>query len=286
MRVLLLRIAVVVVPVMLVLGVLHHFGPDLRRARMVSDLPDGYGVLREIPEYAIYGELENDRAVVASEVLERFTAAVKSEFGRNFRLEPPGSRVDVIVFSSHGDLSDYGRARFRTDFDRNGGFYVPSDRVLAVIDRGDFEAMLRALFHEGTHLMLDTWVEGAGHAWSLWLNEGIATWFEDSRIDGRGIRLGGVSPGTLSVLRRGGWIPLPRLLRATPEDFRGESNSLFYSESCLLVDFLMREECRPRFAEYFEKERKPGPVRPGVFREILGDPEALDADLRAWLRTK
>jgi len=283
----LLRVAAVVIPVTALLVAFHFLGPDLRRARLVADLPAGYVVLRDRPEYVIYGHRDSETAEHAAEVLSRFTGAMTARFGDVLHLEPSRARFDVIVFRSHDDLSDYGKARFDTDFDRNGGFYLPADRVLAVIGRRDFEGMMRALFHEGTHLMLDMWVAGTGHEWSLWLNEGLATWFEDSRFTEDGIHLGGVAPGSAEFLRSalaaGKWVPLTRLLAATPEDFRGTENGLYYAESSLLVDFLMRRKNRDGFIEYFEAERRPGRVRPGVFRRIIGDPDEIDGRLRGHL---
>jgi len=283
----LLRVVALVVPVAALLALLHFLGPGLREARLTAELPDGYEAIRERPGYVVYGHRDSETAMHAADLLSRFTEAVRGQFDGLLRLEPPVVRADVIVFRSHGDLSEYGKARFDTDFDRNGGFYMPADRVLAVIGRSDFTEMMRALFHEGTHLMLDTWVAGSDHDWSRWLNEGFATWFEDSRFTEEGVRLGGVRRRSVDLLRRaveaGKWVPVSRLLGATAEDFRGMKNGLFYAQSGLLVDFLMQPEQRERLTAYIEAERRPGPVRDGVFARLVGDPEDVDAELRRYL---
>lgn len=287
MRVRLLRVAAVAIPVVALLVLFHYLAPGLRRARLTAELPAGYGVIREQPEYVVYGDRSSETARHAAEVLGRFTEAVRGQFGELLKLAPPRIRCDVIVFRSHDDLSDYGRERFDTDFDRNGGFYLPADRILAVIGRRDFTGMMRALFHEGTHLMMDTWVKGTDHDWSLWLNEGLATWFEDSRFTARGVRLGGVQPESVEMMRRaieaGKWVPVPRLLAATAGDFRGTENGLYYAQSGLLVDFLMQAEWRERLAAYLDAERRPGPVRPGTFERRVEDPHTMDDRLRRYL---
>jgi hypothetical protein len=284
-----LRFLVVAVPVVLVVGILNLVGPGVRTARLASHLPDGYEVLRDdLPDYVIYGRPGSETASRAGEILSRFTRAVLDGYGEMFGLTPPDSRFLVVVFASHDDLAEYGRDHLGADFERNGGFYLPANRTLAVIDQGSFEDLIRALFHEGTHLLLDTWVRGEGHDWSLWLNEGLATWFEESSIRGERVRLGGVGERTrtqlLGALAEGKWIPVPDLLAADPEDFRSEGNYLYYAGSCLLVDFLIRRE-RRAFAEYFAEERKSGPVRPGAFERIVGDPKEIDGRLRTWLRS-
>lgn len=286
-----LRIGVFVVPVVVVLLLLHHLRPGLQTAYRAAGLPDGYGLVAETGNYVLFGRPGNEAAARAGAILSDFTDRVKSEFGESMKLEPASARFDVIVFTSHADFRRYGKAKLGEDLEKNGGFYLPAAGALAVIDNGDFTDLVTALFHEGTHMMLDTWVKGTDHSWSLWLNEGIATWMEGSRVERDRVLVGGVPPRMVAQLRedmaRGAWVPVEELLAATPQRFMYERNRSYYAGSCLLVDYLLRGEGgakREEFFQYFEAERRPGPVGPYEFRDRFGEPSELDAVLqkRLW----
>jgi hypothetical protein len=283
-------VAAFVVPVAIVLLLLHYAGPSLQKAYRAAGLPDGYALVKETGNYVFFGRPDNEAASRAGEVLDRFTDAVRGEFGERLRLEPTAARFDVIVFTSHDDFRQYGKAKLGEDLERNGGFYVPAAGALAVIDSGDFESLVQALFHEGAHMMLDTWVAGTDHRWSLWLNEGMATWLEGSLIDGGAARVGGIPPRMIQQLRRdmakGEWVPVGKLIEAGPPEFKSERNRSYYAGSCLLVDYLLRGDGgahRERFFAYFEAERRPGTIAPTEFTEILGRPADVDAALQKHL---
>jgi hypothetical protein len=87
------------------------------------------------------------------------------------------------------------------------------------------EHMLRTLYHEGFHGFLDQFLfdEKLVKKVPLWLNEGLAQYFEEARVEGSRLVLGQENRATMAFLRdekrKGKLVPLPRLLAAGPEDF-------------------------------------------------------------------
>lgn len=285
-----LKVAVVVVPVAAVFLLLHIAGPGLRRDHRAGTLPEGYGFLGSFGPYDLYARPDNGPARLAGAVLEDFRRAVFEEFGEALGLRMPTSRFDVIVFSDQEDLVEYAKGHLGSDFARNAGFYIGSWRAMGVVGRGSVAEIVRPLFHEGTHMLLDTCVEGSGHEWSRWLNEGLATYLEasDIREDGS-IECGGVDGSLLREVRiaiaSGAFIPLRRLLAAESEDFEGDRNLLFYGQASLLVHYLMEADGAPRgrFLDYLKTERHPGPVSDLEFERSFGALEAVEAGLRAHI---
>ncbi|HKS15890.1 MAG TPA: hypothetical protein VJU16_01105, partial [Planctomycetota bacterium] len=104
-------------------------------------------------------------------------------------------------------------------------------------------------------------------AWSHWLEEGLATFFEtDDKVSGAK-----KEPLIRSAARREGLTLAGLLQGADPRE------SGFSAASHSLVAFLHTDFRADHIRRYVEEERRPGPVAPGTFERIFG------ADVeRAW----
>lgn len=279
-----LRIGAVIVPLAVIFLVLHLVAPGLRSEHRVGTLPEGYRSLRIEGPYEIFARPGNAAAPMVGRVLESFRRALFHEYGRELSLVLRDSRFHVIVFSSHHDLQAFTRQNLGSDFVRNAGFYLPQDRALGIIGDRRQEEIRRPLLHEGMHMILDVFVEGGGHDWSRWLDEGIASYFEASTVHPGGrVRLGGFDPDHLTLLLRdhamGRALPVAKLFTAGSAEFEGEENHSYYATTALLVHLLLEGRegtLRERFIRYYQQERRPGPVAPGAFAEYLGEPADLD----------
>jgi tetratricopeptide (TPR) repeat protein len=108
------------------------------------------------------------------------------------------------------------------------------------------------VYHEYTHLMLskaDEWLP-------LWLNEGLAEFYQNTQIDEKDALLGQASTNNILYLRQERLIPLPVLFAVDHtssyyhEDQKG---SVFYAESWALVHYLTitdREKNTHRLQDY------------------------------------
>jgi tetratricopeptide (TPR) repeat protein len=92
------------------------------------------------------------------------------------------------------------------------------------------------VYHEYTHFVLRKaeWLP-------VWLNEGLAEFYQNTDIDEKGVRLGEPSTNDILYLRQNKLIPLPTLFAVdhdSPYYHEEEKGSVFYSESWALTHFI------------------------------------------------
>jgi len=92
------------------------------------------------------------------------------------------------------------------------------------------------VYHEYTHFILRKaeWLP-------LWLNEGLAQFYQNTDIDEKGVRLGEPSANDILFLRENRLIPLPTLFAVdhnSPYYHEEDKGSVFYSESWALTHFI------------------------------------------------
>lgn len=93
------------------------------------------------------------------------------------------------------------------------------------------------VYHEYTHL-----ISGRAQEWMpLWLNEGLAQFFENTDINDKAVLLGQSSAGDLYVLQQNRMIPLTTLFTVdhnSPYYHQEDKGSIFYAESWALTHYL------------------------------------------------
>lgn len=92
------------------------------------------------------------------------------------------------------------------------------------------------VYHEFTHLVLGT------GGMPLWLNEGLAQFFQNTDIRDKDVVFGQISGTDLAEVQRNPLIPLPVLFQVdanSPYYQQEAKGSLFYAESWLLTHYLM-----------------------------------------------
>jgi hypothetical protein len=285
-RLLLLKLAAAIVPIVLLVAAMHFLLPGLAQRREQERLGPGY-VLAETERLRIWLPRETPIAPLLAEAFERYTDALYAEYGEPLSLEPleAKTKITLLVFASHDDLVAYASGKMRQDLSHAEGFYDPVSWSIAVTLR-PLPPLLAVLFHEATHLLMD---RSAGRAeWSPWLAEGLAVFFERSTVAEDAVRPGGVSRSAAADVaaraRRRLHVPLRDLIAGEPEVFRSERAALCYREAGLLVAYLLRDAPAARreaFLRYYDLERQPGPPPPGALEDHLGI--SLDALETEWL---
>jgi tetratricopeptide (TPR) repeat protein len=107
--------------------------------------------------------------------------------------------------------------------------------ILLRLDTED-EHPYSTVYHEFTHLAL-----GSG-GMPLWLNEGLAQFFQNTDIRDKDVLFGEISAADLAEVQRNPLIPLPVLFQVdanSPYYHQEAKGSLFYAESWLLTHYLM-----------------------------------------------
>jgi tetratricopeptide (TPR) repeat protein len=119
------------------------------------------------------------------------------------------------------------------------GLFVRSPDKSYILVRLDAhgEHAYSTVYHEYTHYMLRK------AAWlPLWLNEGLAQFYENTDIDDKNAWLGQANAERLSYLNRNDLLPIATLLKVdstSPYYHDGQMGSAFYAESWALTHYLI-----------------------------------------------
>lgn len=135
------------------------------------------------------------------------------------------------------------------------GYFLPAqdkNYILLRLDAEQERHPYAVVYHEYTHLQF----RSAGEWMPLWLNEGLAEFFQNTDIHDKEVMLGEPSGDDILRLRQERLIPLPVLFKVdanSPYYHEENKGSVFYSEAWALTHFLMvsdRENKTNRIADY------------------------------------
>jgi tetratricopeptide (TPR) repeat protein len=224
------------------------------------------------PHFTIYSEGGEDNARTALLWFESLRAFFLAH--TDFKIDD-SRRVYIVAFRSTQDYAPY---RLHENVD---AFYVGEEGrdyiVLPALSPNNYGLAA----HEYAHLAFHS----AGLHLPFWFGEGLAEYLSTIHVGERQSGLGGDLPARAQVLARKTWIPLPTLL-AEPlgSTFTlREQADLFYSESWLLVDMLVRS---PTYAAAFPnllKSLTSNTPSAQALTNIYAKPiDVIAADLRNW----
>jgi tetratricopeptide (TPR) repeat protein len=154
------------------------------------------------------------------------------------------------------------------------GFFVRAPEKNYILLRLDAEQdhAFSTVYHEYTHYML----RKQAALIPLWLNEGLAQFYENTDMDEKTAYLGQASSDGLRLLKQRDPIPLETLLRvnaASPYYHEEEKGSIFYAESWALTHMLMvsdRIQGTHRVRDYFALLMQ-GEDAVAAARKVFGD---------------
>ena len=120
------------------------------------------------------------------------------------------------------------------------GLYAPGEERHFVALRTNVEAdnPYQIVYHEYTHAIMNLNFRDL----PIWLGEGLAEFYGNSRIHDKDVEIGKISPYHLQILQANRLIPIDVLLSAdTNSPYYNEQNrvSVFYAESWAIVHYLM-----------------------------------------------
>jgi len=101
------------------------------------------------------------------------------------------------------------------------------------------------VYHEYAHLVLS----GFGGTMPLWLNEGLAEFYEGTQIDHQQVTVGRLIPQHLKLLSQEKMLPLLTLFRVdekSPYYHEKKPGSIFYAESWVLTRYLTEQDYADR----------------------------------------
>ena len=130
------------------------------------------------------------------------------------------------------------------------GLFVGTSQKKYILMRLDAEGgnPYPVVYHEYTHLVLSE----AGDWMPLWLNEGLAQFYENTEIYDQEVLLGGLNQQQLLLLRQQKLLPLATLFTVdekSPYYMREKKASVFYAESWALTHYLTLKDYQEKTAK-------------------------------------
>jgi Tfp pilus assembly protein PilF len=127
----------------------------------------------------------------------------------------------------------------RGQMKRSGSFLRDPEKNFVLLRLGlDEEELYRTVFHEYTHLLVNQSVKTL----PLWLDEGLAEFYGNTRILEKEVHLGYPSRGRVQFLRENQLIPMATLFQvdhSSPYYNEEHKGSVFYAQSWASVHYLM-----------------------------------------------
>jgi tetratricopeptide (TPR) repeat protein len=169
-----------------------------------------------------------------------------------------------------------------------GGLFLRVPDKNYVLMRVDAEGdhPYAVIYHEYTHFTLSRDAEWL----PLWLNEGLAEFYENTDIHDKDVALGQPSPGNIQWLRENRLLPLATLFTVdTSSPYYHEENkgSIFYAESWALTHYLQVkdfQEKTKRLTDYAVLlAKKVDPVTAAI--RVFGDLPKLQSNLEQYIRS-
>ena len=285
---------------------------------LLADLPDGFKIL-ETERYVIAYQTRSDFAKWIGDLYEKRLVKQFEKFankGLKYKLDDPRFPMAIVVFGSRPEYDRYVLRELGTEsgsmiahysqltnrvamYDLTFDLGTPGKKrtLKEVLAKPDAIPMVTTIIHEGTHqLMFNRGMQTRLGDVPLWLNEGMANWFETPDLrNGKGWRLPGkVNMARMNQLKKY-FQNRPsnsiETLISTDERFRSEGALDAYAESWALMHFLLKRQ-KVEFRKYLQEVARKSPgvpvdaeTRLAEFTEHFGDLKELDKRFLKYIKT-
>lgn len=205
-------------------------------------------------------------------------------------------RFPVIVFNNRKQYLDFGAA-FLGSSEHTIGSYVGSEKLLLILDQGNFDDTCEVLFHEAFHQFIDRHIKNP----PVWLNEGLATHYGYAKPTKRGLSFRRPPPIkwqlTRKLISKGEALPLWSVVNASRREFYDKTpvhlshwkgvtrSNLYYGEAYTLVHTLLYDQSgRKRLRNYLRDLAKDdGRGTPAITRKYFG-PDVCEHMTPFWIK--
>jgi hypothetical protein len=206
-------------------------------------------------------------------------------------------RFPVVIFGTEREYHEFGREFLTGQTEHTGGMYLPGLDVLLILDRPDADDTYGVLFHEAFHQFMHRYVKDP----PMWLNEGLAVYYESARPAGGGIAFSRPPKHFWQIVRKvmpkPEAIPLWRVVTAdraafydsTPIVVRGfagvHQKTLYYAEAYTLIHLLLSDrEGRERVQSYIRDLATDDGTHTRQITEKYFDRQTCDRLTHHWIR--
>jgi tetratricopeptide (TPR) repeat protein len=199
----------------------------------------------------------------------------------------PGSPIVVLALKDRKGFQSLEPEAYlaKGQLDLAGYFMRAPDKnyILLRLD-AEGEHPFATVYHEYTHYMLSkaTWIP-------LWLNEGLAEFYQNTDIHEKDVILGQASANDILYLRQNRLLPLPTLLKvdhSSPYYHEEQKGSVFYAESWALTHLIEVTDSQKKtnrlndYAQFLVKGEDPVTAAQHAF----GDLNQLQRSLQDYIQ--
>ncbi len=237
------------------------------------------------PHFTVITDAGTGRGRHVAGQFERMRWVFQSSLPRSADLDPANPIV-VIAVKNKKDMEALEPASYLAKGQVNlGGLFSRSTDKNYILVRVDVEGEhpYSFVYHEYTHL-----VEGSeAETMPLWLNEGLAEFFENTEVRDKEVLLGKPNWNQLRLLQQNRLIPLPVLFKvdaSSPYYHEEQKGDLFYAESWALTHYLEVADYQDhghRMNRYLALTSQ-GTDAVTAAEQAFGDLKKLEAELQAY----
>jgi tetratricopeptide (TPR) repeat protein len=192
----------------------------------------------------------------------------------------------VLVFATDRSLNPV-KPMFRGNTTDIAGYLQTGEDVNYIAINGEhIDIALTTIFHEYAHLLIGNTLGRA----PAWLNEGLAGFYEMTRISdgGKKVMIGQAAAEHVALLKGSMLIPINDLLSIDQRSQvynEGSRRGVFYAQSWALTHYLTlgSKERAPQFRQYLNAVRN-GVEHKQAFSEAFNDIEILQRELFEYMR--
>jgi Flp pilus assembly protein TadD len=214
------------------------------------DKPENWVQVRS-PHFVIVSNSNEKQARHVADQFERMREVFHKLFPK-LQIDPATPIVVLAIKEEKGFRALEPAAYLAKGQLKLGGLFLRAPDKNYVLMRLDAEGdhPYAVVYHEYTHLLLSKadWIP-------LWMNEGLAQFYENTDIHEKDVALGQSSPESLAVLRQNRLLPLATLFavdNASPYYHEENKGSIFYGESWALTHYLEQKDFRDKTQHFVE----------------------------------
>ena len=239
------------------------------------------------PNFTLYTDAGEKKGRHVLDQFERMRWVFHALFPRNN--SDPASPIEVFATRNKEGFQALEPAPYLAKGQLNlaGLFIKTQDRnyILVRLDTENDAHPFAIVYHEYTHFEFSS-----AMGWMpIWLNEGLAQFFENSEIRDKDVRMGEPSAESVMALRQSGFIPLPVLLKVdatSPYYHQEQKGTIFYAESWALTHMLMIDDRLHKTAKLDDYMRLLSQHQDPVVaaQQIWGDLNKLQTQLAYYIQ--
>jgi tetratricopeptide (TPR) repeat protein len=205
------------------------------------------------PHFVVVTNANEKQGRRAADQFERMRAVFHTAFPK-LKLDP-GSPIIVFAIKDEKDFRALEPEAYLAKGSlKLGGLFLRAADKNYVLMRLDAEGdhPYSVIYHEYTHLLMSKSAEWI----PLWMNEGLAEFYQNTDIREKEVSLGEASPENILLLRQSKLLPLATLFtidEKSPYYHEENKGSIFYAESWALMHYIQTKDFKEktsRLAEY------------------------------------